>query len=102
MFNAAEEPPIPLNQVIKLPWLRHVRGDRLSIQTVYRWAQRGVRGVKLETVRVGVRLCTSERAIERFIERLTCDRCAEHAVQGHSSHANRVAVAEHELEQNGY
>jgi hypothetical protein len=38
---------------------------------LYRWAKRGLRGVKLETIRVGGTLCTSLEALQRFCERLT-------------------------------
>ncbi len=38
---------------------------------VYRWASRGLRGVKLEWVQVGGRRYTSREALNRFFERLT-------------------------------
>jgi hypothetical protein len=38
--------------------------------TVIRWALRGLRGVRLETILVGGRRYTSVEAIERFLERL--------------------------------
>jgi uncharacterized protein DUF1580 len=39
--------------------------------TLYRWASEGVRGVRLETIRVGGSLCTSVEALQRFCEQLT-------------------------------
>jgi hypothetical protein len=41
--------------------------------TLYRWAQRGLRGVRLETIRIGGTLCTSAEAIQRFCDRLSMD-----------------------------
>ncbi len=46
-------------------------GKRPHIATLYRWAQRGCRGMKLETVQVGGTLCTSLEALQRFCDRLT-------------------------------
>ena len=38
--------------------------------TLWRWATRGVKGVKLETVRIGAgRVYTSRQALTRFLER---------------------------------
>jgi hypothetical protein len=64
---------IPLRKAAEHRLLRaKTRGGRaLNFSTIWRWAMHGVRGVKLETVRVGSTLCTSEQAIIRFIERLT-------------------------------
>jgi len=42
---------------------------RPALATLHRWRQRGVRGVKLETLLVGGRRYTSKEAISRFIER---------------------------------
>ena len=39
--------------------------------TVYRWARIGVRGRRLETIRVGSLVRTSREAIERFVTALT-------------------------------
>lgn len=37
--------------------------------TLWRWASRGVRGVKLETVRIGAgRIYTTRQALTRFVE----------------------------------
>ncbi|MCA9136902.1 MAG: DUF1580 domain-containing protein [Planctomycetales bacterium] len=38
--------------------------------TVYRWQQRGVKGVRLETYRIGAKLVTSKQAIARFLDAL--------------------------------
>lgn len=50
------------------------RGKRIHVATLHRWASRGVKGVQLETVRVGGTRCTSMEALQRFIERVTGPR----------------------------
>jgi hypothetical protein len=40
------------------------------VSTLMRWALRGVKGIKLETVVVGGRRFTSREAIQRFVSRL--------------------------------
>ena len=43
------------------------RGDRPPhVSCLFRWAKHGLRGVRLETLRVGGTLCTSREALERF------------------------------------
>jgi uncharacterized protein DUF1580 len=46
-------------------------GKKLSIKTIHRWALHGVRGVQLETVKMGGRKMTSVGAIQRFGYALT-------------------------------
>lgn len=41
--------------------------------TVFRWIARGVRGHRLEAVRLGGHLFTSVEALQRFADRLTAD-----------------------------
>ncbi len=42
---------------------------RPHIATVWRWIQKGIRGVPLETSLIGGRRFTSEEALQRFFER---------------------------------
>jgi hypothetical protein len=52
-------------------WLPTRRGDRPPhASCLFRWAKHGLRGVRLETLRVGGTLCTSREALERFFARL--------------------------------
>ena len=52
---------VPLADAAKLlPWKPH-------IGTLHRWRLRGIRGVKLETIRIGGRTFTSKAALRRFI-----------------------------------
>jgi hypothetical protein len=46
-------------------------GDRISGSTMYRWHKHGLRGVKLEAIRIGGSSFTSVEAIQRFADALT-------------------------------
>ncbi|MFO0954422.1 MAG: DUF1580 domain-containing protein [Isosphaeraceae bacterium] len=64
----AEETVFPLSEVPN-----HVpprRGKKLHVATVFRW-KGGLRGVKLETIRIGGTLHTSAEALQRFFDRLS-------------------------------
>ena len=50
------------------------RGRKMHKTTPRRWATRGVAGIKLWGVSIGGTLCTSERALLEFFERLTAIR----------------------------
>jgi len=68
MIDLATERLIPLRDVPRhLP--PRPNGKRLHISAVYRWAQRGVRGTVLETIRMGGSTYTSLEALQRFGER---------------------------------
>jgi hypothetical protein len=47
------------------------KGRPLHPSTIYRWISRGLRGVRLEAIRLGGTLYTSREALQRFAERLT-------------------------------
>src|SRR5262245_32119544 len=64
------EAPLPLRQAARLLPSRRA-GKPTHVATLYRWAQRGLRGVRLETLQVGGTLCTSREALQRFFERLS-------------------------------
>jgi hypothetical protein len=63
---------IPLTQIPAQPFVpRRRRGTRLNVATVFRWANAGVRGIRLETIRFGGTLCTTRSALLEFFRRLT-------------------------------
>jgi hypothetical protein len=71
-FDPAIELPLPLVQVPKLSWLpRRRRGRKIHVSTIFRWVERGIRGTRLEAMRVGGTLCTSEAALKRFFSALS-------------------------------
>lgn len=65
MIDIEHEELIPLRDVPKL-LPRRPNGKRLHISAVYRWKERGVNGMKLETVKVGGTTYTSLEALKRF------------------------------------
>ena len=70
MIDVATESLVPLREVPRcLP--PRPNGKRLHVSAVYRWTLRGIKGVVLETVRIGGTTYTSREAIQRFSERLT-------------------------------
>lgn len=49
-----------------------VGGKRPHTSTLFRWTRKGVRGgIKLDSVRIGRKLCTSREALDRFFEAVT-------------------------------
>ena len=69
MIDIGQEELIAIREVPgELP--RRPNGRRLHISAVYRWISRGVRGVILESVRIGGTTYTSKEAMARFAERL--------------------------------
>lgn len=65
---------IRLADVPRLKWLPRRRGGkRLNISTVFRWVQSGLNGAKLEVVRVGGAMATSEAALLRFFDQLSTE-----------------------------
>lgn len=65
MIDTQTETIIPINDApAHIPTRPHVA-------TVWRWIQRGVRGVTLETVLIGGKRYTSAESIQRFMEATT-------------------------------
>ncbi len=69
------ETTIPLAEAARrLPRLR--AGRPVSPATLWRWASHGLRGVRLQTVRVGGTTCTSTEALNRFFAALNGETAA--------------------------
>jgi hypothetical protein len=67
MIDVSVERPISYREAAKfLP-----EGWQPGFSTWWRWSTLGVRGVKLETILVGGRRCTTAQAVQRFIARVT-------------------------------
>lgn len=47
-----------------------IDGRKPHMSTLWRWCRKGVRGVRLEYVRLGHRVCTSSEALSRFANNL--------------------------------
>jgi hypothetical protein len=67
-INVLTEQTVTLTQAAKL--LPRLRGDRkVHVSTLHRWIKRGVRGVRLESAKIGRTCVTSREAIQRFVDR---------------------------------
>jgi len=76
----------------------------VTIPTIWRWRQRGVRGVRLETFMIGGRRFTTQEAHRRFVEATTA--AADGPQQDTAARTNRqraaaIARAEAELDAAG-
>jgi hypothetical protein len=69
-IDLSEETLIPVGQIPKLLPPRP-NGKRVHISACYRWITRGIRGVRLEVVRIGGSTYTSREAIARFAAHLS-------------------------------
>jgi hypothetical protein len=69
MIDKNNEELLPLREAAKLLPRRRA-GKPTHGSTLLRWAQRGLRGVKLEVVQVGATKCTTEKALRRFFDEL--------------------------------
>ncbi len=69
MIDISQENLVALADVpAMLP--RRRGGKRVHLSCVYRWAQRGIRGVRLEVLQCGGTKATSREALARFFQRL--------------------------------
>ncbi|HYW80087.1 MAG TPA: DUF1580 domain-containing protein [Thermoguttaceae bacterium] len=70
MIDIASETVVTLtNATDHLPVRR--AGKQPHPSTIFRWAQRGCKGIRLESIQVGGTKCTSVEALQRFFDRLT-------------------------------
>ena len=84
---------IPMSELPKMLPLRP-NGKRVHISACYRWAGRGVHGVKLEVVRIGGSTYTSREALARFSARLSSPVAAPNIqLAGHRERQIREAEA---------
>lgn len=67
MISIDEEHLIEVRQIPRL-LPKRPNGKRIHITAVYRWIQRGKRGVRLATIKIGGTRYTSIEALQRFGE----------------------------------
>jgi len=65
----AEEQLLTFSQAVER--LPEVNGRRRAPSTLYRWRRHGINGVRLDYVRIGRTMATSQEAVERFLAALT-------------------------------
>lgn len=71
MIDVQHEQLVPVREVPGLLPQQPRSGKRIHISAVYRWIKRGVRGVRLEAVKIGGTTYTSLEALQRFTDRCT-------------------------------
>ncbi len=76
-------------------------GKKLNKATAFRWAKDGLRGVRLETLRVGGTLCTSVEALQRFFERLSEEEPRATQMRTPAARQNALARVDRELDSLG-
>ncbi len=70
MIEISSETLIPIREAPRhLP--PRPNGKRVHISACYRWISRGVRGIILESIRIGGTTYTSIEALQRFADRLS-------------------------------
>ncbi len=67
MIDLLRESLISLHDIPRILPARP-NGKRLHVSAIYRWVQRGIRGIRLEVVRVGGTTYTSREALQRFVQ----------------------------------
>ena len=78
MARPAEQPFVPrtspAEELITLTEaarrLPKIDGKKVAISTLWRWCRNGLRGERLEYVRLGRKICTTPEALQRFFTRL--------------------------------
>ncbi len=70
MIDLTREHLVPVREIPRFLPCR-TSGKRVHISACYRWLSRGIRGVKLEAIRIGGTTYTSVEALQRFAERLS-------------------------------
>ncbi|MCA9057569.1 MAG: DUF1580 domain-containing protein [Planctomycetaceae bacterium] len=72
----------------------------VSNATIARWIQKGVKGIRLETILLGSRRYTSREAILRFIGALNSESHVE-TLMTREQRQTMTEAAQHELQQAG-
>lgn len=93
--------PIPLSVAAREQFNR--RGERgISVATVWRWALRGVRGIRLETSMSGGSRMTTRAAMQRFHQRITAmANCEQSAPRTPHQRQRAIDSAKAELAKDG-
>ena len=103
MIDLRNEETFPFTELpVRLQKLTGSR-KRINISTAHRWRQKGVKGIKLETVLIGGERFTSYEAINRFSEASTRakDKSFGESIRAGQLSAKRereIAAAEAELD----
>ena len=97
MEKHVDDTRLPFKELAKrLP--RTNRGKVISISTLHRWRQHGLRGVKLEAIRLGGIWVASVSAVENFSQRLTLLCSGNGTADGQACSARLGAPSDSELD----
>lgn len=100
-INVAEEDLITFTELAKaLPCRR--AGRPVHVSTIHRWRSRGIKGLRLEAVRVGGAWHTSWAAFARFSAELTVLAEKSDVVMPRRSAKQAVNKAGQQLERDGW
>jgi hypothetical protein len=91
MLDTLVETPISLTEAANLLPRRRA-GKKASPATIFRWASNGIRGIKLEVIKVGGTLCTSRERLQKFYEKLTLEAAGELVPPPVTSRSRRASV----------
>ena len=75
------------------------RGRKIHLSTAHRWASKGLRGVRLETLRMGGSRVTSIEALQRFFERVSH---AHRELPAPTAPGKRIERIDRELDRRGF
>jgi hypothetical protein len=90
MIDPNTEELITLCQATRLiPSARN--GKKTAVSTLFRWASKGVKGIRLETLQVGGAQRTSKQALTRFYQALSAKAGLLTEIPEQSSAAKRQA-----------
>ena len=67
-INVENETLLTLTEAAKV--LPRVNGRKPAVSTLWRWCRRGLRGVRLDYLRIGRNIVTSPQALHRFFTAL--------------------------------
>ncbi|QDT74837.1 DUF1580 domain-containing protein [Lacipirellula limnantheis] len=74
------------------------RQEGVSVPTPWRWSNRGVKGVVLETFSIGGRRYTTQEAFQRFVERSTAAATGVTAPGPRTNRQREAAIRKAEAE----
>ncbi len=97
MIDVLHEVPLTLNEATRLPYLRR-GGKPIHLATVHRWASRGAKGVRLETMKFPGGMRTTAEAVLRFLATLNGSPVVSHS----KARTNAINAAERELQAAGF
>ena len=100
-IDITREQPITFKRLVRE--LSERSGDRpLHKSTPMRWHARGLRGIKLEAVRIGGTWYTTLEAFARFSQRLTALAEGENVTVSTRSHSRSHKAADSRLDDDGW